>query len=390
MDLETQQGDPIRILVIGCGNMGAAHGRAYRSIPGVEIAGLVSRGPSKHRLAGSLALNVPLFEDVDVALARTSPDAVCIATYPDTHEQFSLAAIAAGCDLFVEKPLAPSTEAARRIISAAQKAGRQLVVGHILRHHPTWQKFIAIAQTLGRPLAMRMNLNQQSSGDAWRVHRSLLESASPIVDCGVHYVDVMCQMVSSKPLRVSAIGACLAPGLPSGRCNYGQLQIAFEDGSVGWYESGWGPMMSETAYFVKDVIGPLGAVSIQSIHPEGKGASADVESHVRSNAIRIHRAELDASGKFVHADEWLELPDEPDHDALCLRQQEFFVRAIRKRLDLSSHISGTFASLAIVLAAEEAMLTGRPVDLSGVSGLSGLPGLSGVDLYLPAYPAQPA
>ena len=44
--------------------------------------------------------------------------------------------------------------------------------------------------------------------------------------------------------------------------NYGQLQVTFEDGSVGWYEAGWGPMMSETAFFVKDVIGPRGCVSL--------------------------------------------------------------------------------------------------------------------------------
>ena len=35
--------------------------------------------------------------------------------------------------------------------------------------------------------------------------------------------------------------------------NYGHLQVVFEDGSIGWYESGWGPMISETAFFAKDV-----------------------------------------------------------------------------------------------------------------------------------------
>ena len=44
--------------------------------------------------------------------------------------------------------------------------------------------------------------------------------------------------------------------------NYGHLHVAFDDGSVGWYEAGWGPMMSEVAYFVKDVWGPKGSVSI--------------------------------------------------------------------------------------------------------------------------------
>jgi predicted dehydrogenase len=354
----------LRILVVGCGNMGASHARAYRSMPGVEIVGLVSRGESKRQLATNLALQAPLFDDLSTALATLTPDAVCISTYPDTHEAFTLAAIEAGCHVFVEKPLAPDTESARRMVEAALRADRKLVVGYILRHHPTWQKFIGIARTLGSPLVMRMNLNQQSSGAQWQVHRGLLASATPIVDCGVHYVDVMCQMVSGKPVRVSAIGACLDPSLPGDRCNYGQLQIVFSDGSVGWYEAGWGPMMSETAFFVKDVIGPRGAVSIQSVHADSSGASAKIEDHIRANAIRVHHAELTPSGSFARPDEWLTQADEPDHDDLCRREQEFFVRAIREQLDLTSHLEDSLASLAIVLAADQAMQTGQSVALS--------------------------
>ncbi len=132
-----------------------------------------------------------------------------------------------------------------------------------------------------------------------------MDTVSPIVDCGVHYVDVMCAMVGGglRPVRVSGIGARLTEDLRQpdmyarprdrfglhflrkqssisskdleihaplrrcwlyskrlhtnddcmhrGRYNYGQLQVTFEDGSVGWYECGWGPMMSETAFFGK-------------------------------------------------------------------------------------------------------------------------------------------
>ena len=356
--------ESLRILVVGCGNMGASHARAFRKMDGVEIVGLVSRGESKHHLARALSLDIPLYDDMHAALAGLEPDAVCISTYPETHEAFTLAAIAAGCHVFVEKPLAPDLAGARRMVDAARRAGKKLVVGYILRHHPTWRKFIEIARTLGSPLVMRMNLNQQSSGAEWQTHRGLLASASPIVDCGVHYVDVMCQMVAAKPLRVSAIGACLDPSLPGGRYNYGQLQIAFSDGSVGWYEAGWGPMMSETAFFIKDVIGPRGAVSIQSVHSDADGGSAKVEDHVRSNAIRLHPAELNPSGAFASKDELLTQADEPDHDELCRREQEFFVSAIREDGDLTSHLEDSLASLAIVLAADEAMLTGRTVDLS--------------------------
>ncbi len=102
---------------------------------------------------------------------------------------------------------------------------------------------------------MRMNLNQQSHGQMWNVHRNLMQSLSPIVDCGVHYLDVMCQMTQAQPVSVSAIGARLTDELPDNMYNYGQLQVRFDDGSVGWYEAGWGPMISATAYFIKDVIG---------------------------------------------------------------------------------------------------------------------------------------
>ena len=60
------------------------------------------------------------------------------------------------------------------------------------------------AEELGKALAMRMILNVQCSGDTWNVLIYLLASLSPIVDCGVHYLDVMCQITESKPLSVPA------------------------------------------------------------------------------------------------------------------------------------------------------------------------------------------
>ena len=47
-----------------------------------------------------------------------------------------------------------------------------------------------------------MNLNQQSSGGEWYTHKQLLDAMSPIVDCGVHYVDIMCLMTRARPIQV--------------------------------------------------------------------------------------------------------------------------------------------------------------------------------------------
>ncbi|GAB3043269.1 Gfo/Idh/MocA family oxidoreductase [Spirosoma pulveris] len=343
--------------------MGASHAIAYTTIGGFEICGIVSTGNSKVVLNERLGGGYALYDDYAKALAETQPDAVCISTYPDTHEKFAIMAFEQGCHVFMEKPIADSVEGARNVMGAAQKAGKKLVVGYILRHHPSWEKFVEIAQGLGKPLVMRMNLNQQSHGTMWTVHRNLMKSLSPIVDCGVHYIDVMCQMTRSKPLQVNAIGARLTNDIPSGNYNYGQLQIRFEDGSVGWYEAGWGPMMSETAFFVKDVIGPDGCVSIVAKNAGAAGKSDNVDSHTKTESLRVHKAALDANDQFVETDTWIDMQDEPDHQELCNREQRYFRKAILDDLDLTDHMQDAVNSLLIAFACDESVRTGQPVML---------------------------
>src|SRR5690606_37110 len=256
----------------------------------VEIVGLVSRGNSKGELQKQVGVDYALFDDYEDALLATHPDAVCLSTYPDTLEDYAVKALENGAHVFIEKPLADTVIGAQRVIDAANKAKKKLVVGYILRHHPSWMRFIEEGMKLGSPLVFRMNLNQQSQGYMWDVHRNLMKSLSPIVDCGVHYIDVMCQMTIAKPVSVSAIGARLTDDIPADNYNYGQLQIRFDDGSVGWYEAGWGPMVSQTAFFVKDVIGPKGAVSIVANAASKDGQSDSVEAHTKTESIRVHHA----------------------------------------------------------------------------------------------------
>jgi len=353
--------NPLRVLVVGCGNMGASHATAFHTIDGFKICGIVSTGKSKEVLNEKLGGGYELFSDYGKALDATKPDAVCISTYPDTHEAFAIKAFEKGCHVFIEKPVADTVAGAERVVAAAKKAGKKLVVGYILRHHPSWEKFIELAQTLGKPLVMRMNLNQQSHGYMWTVHRNLMKSLSPIVDCGVHYIDVMCQMVRSKPVQVNAIGARLTEEIPAGNYNYGQLQIRFADGSVGWYEAGWGPMVSETAFFVKDVIGPKGCVSIVAKDAGGKGKSDSVEAHTKTESIRLHHADLNKEDEFVKPDEWIDMQDEPDHQELCSREQRYFLKSINENIDLTDHMDDAVNSLRVAFACDESVRTGNVV-----------------------------
>lgn len=354
----------LRVLVVGCGNMGASHATAYHTLPGFEICGLVSTGNSKVALNEALGGGYPLFSDYNKALEQTKPDAVCISTYPDTHETFAIKAMAAGAHVFIEKPLADSVAGAERVAEAAKRYNKKLLVGYILRYHPSWEKFIELSSEMGKPLVMRMNLNQQSQAAKWTVHRNLMKSLSPIVDCGVHYIDVMCQMTRSKPLQVSAIGARLTEEIPAGNYNYGQLQIRFEDGSVGWYEAGWGPMMSETAFFVKDVIGPKGSVSIVAKQAGASGNSDNIDAHTKTESIKVHYADLDAADKFAKADSWVDLKDEPGHQELCNREQRYFLKAILEDIDLDEPTADAINSLKIAFACDESVKTGQIVQLT--------------------------
>ena len=356
----------LRILVVGCGHMGTSHARAYhRMAADFEIVGLVSRGEaSRQKLNAEFGGAYAEFSDFFDALVRTKPDAVCISTYAETHAAYAIAAFEAGADVFLEKPVADNLADCERVIAAARRLQRKLVVGYILLVHPSWKKFVELARTLGKPLVMRMNLNQQSSGANWETHKKLLRSTSPIVDCGVHYVDVMCRMTGSRPVSVNGIAARLSDEIAPDQINYGHLQVTFEDGSVGWYEAGWGPMMSETAFFVKDVVGPKGCVSIVAAKASGAGSSADVDAHSKTESLRLHHAARGVDGAFAQRDEIFDVTDEPDHDELCRREQEFFLGAIRGNTDLSSHWQSAVDSLRIVLAADQSFREGRTVKLS--------------------------
>jgi predicted dehydrogenase len=169
-------------------------------------------------------------------------------------------------------------------------------------------------------------------------------------------------MTGARPVRVSAIGARLTEELKPGMYNYGQLQVTFEDRSVGWYEAGWGPMMSEEAFFVKDVIGPRGSVSIVK-DPNKRTASDDIDSHTKTSCLRVHHGAIDANNEFVRVDELISTEDEPDHQALCGREQAYLLRAIRENLDLSEHMADAVSSLRIVLAADESFRRGQVVNL---------------------------
>ena len=347
----------IRVLVAGLGNMGISHALAYHRNPGYEIVGLMNR--SKIDLPQELR-DYPVYPEFYQALQECEPQLVAVCTYSDSHAEYAMAAMDAGAHIFVEKPIASNANDARKVVARAIETDRKLMVGYILRQHPSWQLLIASARKLGGPYVFRLNLNQQSSGSTWDTHKNLMQSTSPIVDCGVHYVDVMCQITDARAVQVRGMGVRLSDQIDPDMYNYGHFQVLFDDGSVGWYEAGWGPMISETAYFVKDIISPRGSVSIVAANSSG---SDDIDSHTRVGSLRIHHAETDDEGGFSTQDELIDIEQEPGHQDLCQREQDYLLTAINEDINLGKHMSDAVQSLCICLAADQSIRSGIPVEL---------------------------
>ena len=110
----------LSVLVVGCGNMGSSHARAYHQLKDdFRVVGLVARGAaSRDKLSQELG-GVPTFADFETAYKETKPDVVSINTYPDTHAKIARTALAGGSHIFIEKPLAETVAEAEEIAALA-------------------------------------------------------------------------------------------------------------------------------------------------------------------------------------------------------------------------------------------------------------------------------
>lgn len=113
-----------------------------------------------------------------------------------------------------------------------------------------------------------------------------------------------------------------------------------------------GPMMSDTAFFVKDVVSPRGAVSIRMSED---ARSDDIDTHTRTATLRLHRV--------GEPDSDISMQGEPGHQELCDAEAAFMARAIAEDMDLDRHMRDAVSSLAVCLAADESVRTGQPVRL---------------------------
>jgi predicted dehydrogenase len=125
---------PIELAICGFGLVGKRHLEAARHVPDIRITSVVEASAEGRAVAEGEGVRA--FHDLGALLRDARPDGVIIATPTSLHREHALAAIAAGCPVLVEKPIAVTTAEASEIAEAATAKGVPVLVGHHRRHNP--------------------------------------------------------------------------------------------------------------------------------------------------------------------------------------------------------------------------------------------------------------
>ncbi len=302
------------IALIGCGSMGEAHLKDIYCKDNVQLVTVCdmqeNRALQMQKKYGARRIET----DYQKAVKATDVDIVIIATYPSSHLEILEECLQCGKHVLCEKPLADTRENGERMLELIRNASdSKVLIGYILRHNQTYQKVAEMVRggAIGFPLCMRMTQNHHTMD--WDKYLRLIEETSPIIDCGVHYLDVMRWFTGAEITGITGVGLRTEETIPKEKYNFGLITAKLSDGSVGYYEAGWGNTFSSSN--IKEVVGPKGRISItlQMFRTENKEEGDLIEyyqypekTYTQINVLCKRKptgAQLDALMKMVETGE---------------------------------------------------------------------------------------
>ena len=188
----------VRIGLVGAGGIAGAHARGYAQLRelGRVVAVCDVVGEAAARRARELEVE-RTYTDWRQLLAATGDqavDAVDICLPHDQHAEVTMAALAAGKHVLVEKPIATTTEDAWRMVDAARRAGRVLQVGHNERFDPQYQEMrrLVLEGAIGEVFGARADHNQNVVLPAGHWLRDAVRSGGgSLIGSGIHRVDLL-------------------------------------------------------------------------------------------------------------------------------------------------------------------------------------------------------
>lgn len=187
----------VRIGVVGFGSIGRHHARNLRAMPGVELVGIAENAILPRAAAVSAGFST--FESVEDLIAA-GIDAAIICVPTGAHEEVAQPFVDASVALLIEKPLAHSMDAAKRLMARCAGAGVPLMVGYVERYNPAMEAvrdFVA-GGSLGRLISM--------SARRVGILPPRIRDANVLIDMGVHDIDMAAFITGARLNLLSAHG----------------------------------------------------------------------------------------------------------------------------------------------------------------------------------------
>ena len=266
----------IRVGVIGAGEQGKKHVRAYCAMPDVELAGVCDIDPARlERVREEFGVD-RLTTDYRELLERAPLDLVSIATMPVSHRELAIAALDSGANVICEKPLAMNATEGREMIEKASQCGRFFTLGCNMRHmgSAAFLKRFVDEGGLGRPLYTRA-WSKYTEIPWWGKHYVKAVAGGGVVAAdAVHVLDVAL-WVAGHP-QAAAVSASVTRVFPLKRAgtapsaeaaasydveDLASAHIRFVDGSWMTLELGWGWNRIESSYSF-EIVGELATIEL--------------------------------------------------------------------------------------------------------------------------------
>lgn len=205
--MKGQQGAPVTAAVVGFGYWGPNIARNFEDAATVELRAICDSRSARIDLARRRHPRAEVTDDFDRILADDAIEAVAIATPVSSHAELACRALQAGKHVLVSKPLAGCAAEARRVVAAAEQAGRVLLVDHTF-------VFMGAVRKV-RELVRAGELGELYYYDSVRVNLGLFQhDVSVVWDLAVHDLSILSAWVPERPRAVSCTGISHVEGHP--------------------------------------------------------------------------------------------------------------------------------------------------------------------------------
>lgn len=209
--------EPVRVGVIGVGNMGQHHTRVLSLLKDVELVGVADTNVERG-IDTAYKYGVRFFEDYRDMLPQV--EAVCIAVPTRIHHSVGMDCLNAGVHVLIEKPIAASIAEAESLVNAAAEAQCLLQVGHIERFNPAFQE---LSKVLTTEELLAVEAHRMSP------YSSRANDVSVVLDLMIHDIDLLLELVGSPVVRLTASGSRAEN---SGYLDYVTATLGFASGVV--------------------------------------------------------------------------------------------------------------------------------------------------------------